>query len=143
MKLRRLYGFLIIAATVLLAVLCFLEIISIYCEGNTPENLSASGVYLRNVFSPEIIVAHFARIRWSFWLWAGFIVVGCFLPPQNQNVPKPSKSQVMYSHASPHWLRKTLYLTALALLVWGVLNGGMYDVLVKAIQICTECIGLG
>ncbi len=32
---------------------------------------------------------------------------------------------------------------ALALIVAGILNGGMYDVLVKAINICTECIGLG
>ncbi len=32
---------------------------------------------------------------------------------------------------------------AIALLIAGVLNGGMYDVLVKAINICTECIGLG
>ena len=29
------------------------------------------------------------------------------------------------------------------MLVAGVLNGGMRDVLVKAVNICTECIGLG
>ena len=33
--------------------------------------------------------------------------------------------------------------TAVALIVLGVMNGGMFDVLVKAINICTECIGLG
>ena len=27
--------------------------------------------------------------------------------------------------------------------VWGVLNGGMADVLAKAVEICTQCIGLG
>ena len=32
---------------------------------------------------------------------------------------------------------------AVALIVLGVMNGGMFDVLVKAINICTECIGLG
>ncbi len=36
-----------------------------------------------------------------------------------------------------------LYAMAVALVILGVLNGGMYDVLVKAINICTECIGLG
>lgn len=39
--------------------------------------------------------------------------------------------------------RVCLYAAAIALVVLGVLNGGMYDVLVKAINICTECIGLG
>ncbi|MDO4548199.1 MAG: CD1871A family CXXC motif-containing protein [Clostridia bacterium] len=36
-----------------------------------------------------------------------------------------------------------LYAAAAAFIVMGVLNGGMYDVLVKAINICTECVGLG
>lgn len=40
-------------------------------------------------------------------------------------------------------LRAALYALALLLLILGVGNQGMRDVLVKAIQICTECIGLG
>lgn len=40
-------------------------------------------------------------------------------------------------------LRAVLYAAAIALIVLGVLNGGMRDVLIKAINICTECIGLG
>lgn len=40
-------------------------------------------------------------------------------------------------------LRGVLYIAAAALIVCGVANGGMRDVLVKAINICTECIGLG
>jgi len=39
--------------------------------------------------------------------------------------------------------RILLYLAAAALVVIGVLNGGARDVLIKAINICTECIGLG
>ena len=41
------------------------------------------------------------------------------------------------------WLRAALYAVAIALVIAGVLNGGMNDVLIKAINICTECIGLG
>jgi len=44
---------------------------------------------------------------------------------------------------NPALLRTTLYFLAIVFIVWGVLNGGLYDVLVKAINICTECIGLG
>ncbi len=40
-------------------------------------------------------------------------------------------------------LRIDLYAAAIVFIVLGVMNGGLYDVLVKAIMICTECIGLG
>ncbi len=40
-------------------------------------------------------------------------------------------------------LRGCLYALAVLLAVLGVLNGGLNDVLIKAINICTECIGLG
>jgi len=40
-------------------------------------------------------------------------------------------------------LRLALYAAAAVLIVLGVLNGGLNDVLIKAINICTECIGLG
>lgn len=44
---------------------------------------------------------------------------------------------------TPGAVRVALYAAAVALIVAGIFNGGMYDVLVKAINICTECIGLG
>ena len=40
-------------------------------------------------------------------------------------------------------IRLVLYLVAVLFIVLGVMNGGLRDVLVKAINICTECIGLG
>lgn len=40
-------------------------------------------------------------------------------------------------------LRAVLFAAAAALIALGVANGGMWDVLVKAVNICTECIGLG
>ena len=40
-------------------------------------------------------------------------------------------------------VRIALFVLALALIVAGIVNGGMADVLYKAINICTECIGLG
>ena len=44
----------------------------------------------------------------------------------------------------PLWiLRGGIAVVAILLIVLGVCNGGMADVLGKAIRICTECIGLG
>ena len=42
-----------------------------------------------------------------------------------------------------NYVRIALYAAALVLIVLGINNGGMRDVLIKAINICTECIGLG
>ena len=39
--------------------------------------------------------------------------------------------------------RLLLLVVSVVLIVFGIVNGGMRDVLVKAINICTECIGLG
>ena len=40
-------------------------------------------------------------------------------------------------------VQAVLVAAALALIVAGILNGSARDVLIKAINICTECIGLG
>ncbi len=40
-------------------------------------------------------------------------------------------------------VRIALLLTAAVLMILGALNGSLQDVLMKAINICTECIGLG
>lgn len=39
--------------------------------------------------------------------------------------------------------RILVFAAAVILIILGLQNGGMWDVLVKAINICTECIGLG
>jgi hypothetical protein len=58
--------------------------------------------------------------------------IPCRIAPEA--VSKPS-----YKHP----VRMVLYVVAVTLTVTGIYNGGMRDVLVKAINICTECIGLG
>ena len=55
----------------------------------------------------------------------------------------PAKDTGIPEAKDPALLRTALYFLALVFIVWGVMNGGLYDVLVKAINICTECIGLG
>ena len=41
------------------------------------------------------------------------------------------------------WLRYALLVLAVGILVYGYFAGGTNDVLTKAINICTECVGLG
>ena len=40
-------------------------------------------------------------------------------------------------------IRFTILIVSIVFIILGVLNGGMADVLGKAVRICTECIGLG
>ena len=40
-------------------------------------------------------------------------------------------------------LRAVIFTLSAVLLIVGVCNGGMKEVLLKAINICTQCIGLG
>lgn len=63
---------------------------------------------------------------------------------------KKSESIRMTPYPEKEWpggVRKTLcwlcVLLAVLLIGLGIINGGLWDVLVKAINICTECIGLG
>ena len=40
-------------------------------------------------------------------------------------------------------VRAVLLILAAAMIIAGILNGSMKDVLVKAVNLCTECVGLG
>ena len=40
-------------------------------------------------------------------------------------------------------LRIVLFIIAIILIIAGIVNGSMSDVLIKATKICAECIGLG
>lgn len=54
---------------------------------------------------------------------------------------KPAVPTEKGSHVN--MIRGILLVLSVTFIVLGVMNGGLYDVLVKAINICTECIGLG
>ncbi len=56
---------------------------------------------------------------------------------------KPKKRVVKERKGLKCTLRIALAVAGVALVVMGIQNGGMKDVLLKAINICTQCIGLG
>ena len=59
---------------------------------------------------------------------------------QHSNAPTQYRDR---SSRSVLYARIGILLLAAALIVLGIINGGVDDVLKKAIAICTECIGLG
>lgn len=53
------------------------------------------------------------------------------------------ETSVKSSEKTANILRYSLLVIAVGILVYGFISGGTVDVLTKAINICTECIGLG
>jgi len=74
-----------------------------------------------------------------FLLPAAVVLLVCAYALQKQVSPKPAylPARVVYV------VRLSMFLLSLVFIAFGIWNGGMRDVLVKAINICTECIGLG
>lgn len=136
-------------ATVLVLLLLAWQCIDIYQQGNMPANLDANGVHLQSVFRMEDVSARLQRYSVLLLAYACLTAVTgavhaiheCPIVPYRrfshakQNQPNAMKHIGM--------IRMMLYLLAAVFIVLGVMNGGWYDVLVKAINICTECIGLG
>lgn len=67
---------------------------------------------------------------------------------KRREAPKKEKSSRLTPYLEKEMpqknaLRGVIIALAVLLIVLGIANGGLWDVLVKAINICTECIGLG
>lgn len=241
------------AATLLVATLLIIQCADIFFTGTSAQNLTETGVYIRPIYSREIVAERLSRISWAFMLWlaALIVVIGLriFRPDQRRETSQlstESRLALMKERVTPSpemlkevsrrravgiicaaicgvcaafigvymlnmqhfasrdleavmgatmlhvvpWIviafaalmafarlreasllreleaakavpkrnpepqtaqrsslilvgRIALYVAAIIMLIAGIMNGGMYDVLVKAINICTECIGLG
>lgn len=102
------------------------------------------------MYTAEVIGEKLRILLWPALLWLAVILTyGLVSVPLGGNKKKDLPAKVDYEGTSPGDPEKTrryrliLLGICLLLLVWGVVNGGMRDVLVKAINICSECIGLG
>ena len=79
-------------------------------------------------------------------------IVGLYLGIRDEEAEKPARDVEItpdFNKAGPEKLakrtliRRILLAAAVCFIVMGIFNGSMRDVLVKAIKICTECVGLG
>ena len=133
------------AATLLVTALLCIGFVSIYLAGQSSENL-VNGVYLSPVFTRENVGEMLLRLAPVFVIY-GLLVVAAFVVQAmsgSKSDTDPTPRPVRYTDG-PRQGAARFILAALALLfiILGVMNGGARDVLIKAINICTECIGLG
>lgn len=91
-----------------------------------------------NCLIPAIILA-FARIPVEMISAERELALISGVAKKKPTAPEAKKSNVPYTLI----VRLSLAVIAVVFVIIGIFNGGMSDVVQKAIKICTECIGLG
>ena len=146
-KFLKILRWLFTAATVGVVLLLCWQCLDIYLTGNRPENIS-SGVYLSPVYSVPIVAERLSMVMPLLLIYAVLMIVTIVT---HLVWGKPQRISGKISRCVPREQNEKMILIArIAILclgavfiVLGVMNGGSRDVLIKAIDICTECIGLG
>lgn len=130
--------------TLLTAAVCAalsIAVLTLYREGLARR--AASGSDLTPIFTWEETAARAKALLPLLALWlAGALASAALIGPRPTRSGSVIQAKQRTAHA-PNWLRVLLYVCAAAFITLGALNGGLRDVLVKAVNICTECIGLG
>lgn len=138
-------GYLILVAVVcvLLAVLPAAAAVSIYLEGSAQRAEDPTV----NIYTPEIVAERLAPLLPLFIVFIILLAAGPVLGVKSPGtyLPADTAGPVKRSSGPKHQgrIRAAVIAAAVILIVAGILNGSARDVLIKAITICTECIGLG
>lgn len=146
---QRASGWLLTVATLLLSALLMLQCLRIYRAGIAPDNLTDTGVRVHAMYSREVLSRCWQQVAWAFWLWLGTVLAAIVAQKYFHHEAQPAmpvllpEAPALHTGRQDEAVRMVLIVLAVALLALGIANGGMHDVLVKAVNICTECIGLG
>ena len=111
------------------------------------------GIYLsgKQPFSQEAVAAAFGYIAVPVYLCIALVIGGLILDAlypaelkKKGNQIKVTPSPVPATNARKLlYLRLVLLCVGIGIFVYGFFAGGTADVMTKAVNICTECVGLG
>ncbi len=148
--------FLIIQAILctVIAILLAAGALSLYLDGAAKQ---AEGDLFYYMFTRERAGAKLLPVLPLLFCALGLTVAGIILGIKDENAEKPARDEkLLRIHGSireravhqqadqkTRILRTAVLVIALILIVIGILNGGLEDVLAKGAAICTECVGLG
>jgi len=128
--------------------------LSLYLDGAARQE---EGDLFYYMFTRERVIAKLLPVLPLIFCSLGLTVTGIILGIRDGNDGKPVRDDQLLrdlgsiQERAVHQQadRKTLVLraavlaAALILIVLGIINGGLYDVLAKGATVCTECVGLG
>lgn len=138
-----------IAAAVLCVACAIPVLIHLFTPGNfTMENLNGdifASIWLLCGFSALAFAVCVAYSIWERYTYEKEIALvkkemaDGAVKKADIALPKEGKNEKTYIAV----VRIIIAVLALVFIIVGIFNGGMADVLAKAVRICTECIGLG
>ena len=128
--------------------------LSLYLDGAAKQ---AEGDLFYYMFTRERVAAKLLPVLPFLFCSAGLTIAGVILGVRDRDADKPLKDEKMLrdlgsvreravhqrADQKTLTLRTTVLVIALVLIVIGIINGGLEDVLAKGAAICTECVGLG
>ena len=148
--------FLVVQAVLcaVIAVLLAAGALSLYLDGAAKQ---AEGDLFYYMFTRERAGARLAPILPLLFCAFGLTIAGVILGIKDENAEKPVRDEKLLrdlgsirekavhqqADQKTRILRTAVLVIALILIVIGILNGGLEDVLAKGAAICTECVGLG
>ena len=148
--------FLIVQAALcaMIAALLAAGALSLYLDGVAKQ---AEGDLFYYMFTRERAGAKLLPILPLFFCALGLTIAGIILGIRDEKAEKPARDEKLLRDLSSirekavhqqadsktRILRTAVLVIALILIIIGILNGGLEDVLAKGAAICTECVGLG
>lgn len=144
MRLHRIFNILFSIVLVIAGICLIAGCLSIYFSGDQP-------------FSRESVAATFSGIAFPVYLALAMTIINIIWgllsptdekkkPIQKKKRPAPTSEEetdILSAEKKQRPYRNAILIAAIILIVAGLLNEGTVAVLAKAINICTECIGLG
>ena len=123
-----------------LAVMLIAAVMGIYRDGTA---LKAQDP-LVSIFSREIVAQRARFIVPLLFAIFGSSVAGLILGAKDENGLGPAQGgKVENKVFEGRTIRRVMLAAAVVLIIAGVFNGSALDVFGKAVNICTECVGLG
>jgi hypothetical protein len=117
--------------------------------------VQASGDLFYYIYTREKVGAVLVKLLPLVSALAAFTIAGWVLGIRDESADQPAalsgmdlkqstlKAVPQKSGRREHILRIVILLLAILLIILGVRNGGLEEVLAKGASICTECVGLG
>jgi len=147
----------LIAQAVLCALIAALLVagaLSLYVDGAAKQ---AEGDLFYYMFTREKVGARLAPVLPLILCALGLTIAGVILGVRDEKAEKPVRDEKLLRELSSirekavhqqadqktRILRTAVLVIAVILIVIGIINGGLEDVLAKGAAICTECVGLG
>ena len=148
-KIKRQTGIGLGILIVILAVVMILQVILLFSDGMAGKfgvrDDGTNVIYTREIVRERLLTSPFVCVP---AVLTGLMLIAA----AGTRILWPSKEEpsvnvrfrgVRLSAKAVRVLQLILLLSAFGLIVAGILNGGAEDVLIKAINLCTECLGLG